>query len=75
MKDVFVNDFNNLTFNQIGNDSVIIQVKFYKPPNLLFQHLPVKEKVKNVEVNRLRNGYIIDILIYVDIQEIVKMGG
>ena len=75
MNDLFVNDFNNLTFNQIGNDSVIVKVKFYNPPNLLFQHLPVKEKVKNIEVNRLRNGYVIDILIYVDIHEIFKLGG
>ena len=39
------------------------------------QHLPVKEKVKKIEVNRMRNGYIIQYLTSVDIQEIVKIGG
>ena len=41
----------------------------------MFQHLLVKEKVKKVEVNRMRNGYIIDTLTSVDIYEIVKTGG
>ena len=41
----------------------------------MFQHVPVTEKVKNIEVNRLRNGYKIDPLISVDIQEIGKIGG
>ena len=36
--------------------------------------MPVKEKVKNIEINRLRNGYIIDTLTSVDIYEIVKTG-
>ena len=39
------------------------------------QHLPVREEVKKIEVNRIRNGYIIDILTSVDIQEIVKIAG
>ena len=50
-------------------------MKYYNPPNPIFQHLPVKEKVKKIEVNRMRNGYIIDTLTSVDIQEIVKIGG
>ena len=33
----------------------------------MFQHLPVEEKVKNVEVNRMKNGYIIHVLTSVDI--------
>ena len=37
--------------------------------------MPVKEKVKNVEGNRMRNGYIIDTLTLVDFCEIVKIGG
>ena len=50
-------------------------MKYYNPPNLIFQHLPVKEKAKKIEVNRMRNGYIIDTLTSVDICEIVKIGG
>ena len=51
------------------------QNKFYNPTNLIFQHLPVEERVKKIEVNRMRNGSIIDTLTSVDIQEIVKVGG
>ena len=48
----------------------------------MFQHLPVKEKIKNPyknnrlqEINRMRNGIIVDTLASVDIVEIVKCGG
>ena len=75
MNNVYVEAFNNQTFNQDGDESAILRIKYHKPPNLIFQHLPVKEKVKNVEVNRMRNGYIIDTLKSVDICEIVKIGG
>ena len=56
MNDVLVNDLNNQTFNQDGNESAILKIKYYNPPNLIFQHLPIKEKVKNIEANRMRNG-------------------
>ena len=76
MNDVLVNDFNNQTFYQDGNDSTTSEIKYYNPPNLIFQHLPIiNEKVKNVEVNRMRNGYIIDTLTSVDNCETVKKGG
>ena len=75
MNKTYVEAFNNETFNQDGDESAILRIKYYNPPNLIFQHLPVKEKVKNVEVNRKRNGYIIDVLTSVDICEIVKNGG
>ena len=75
MKNVYVEAFNNHTFNQDGDESAILRIKYYNPPNLIFQHLPVKEKVKNIEVNRMRNGYFIDTLTSVDICEIVKIGG
>ena len=74
MNDVYVEAFNNQTFNEDGNESAILTIKYYNPSNLIFQHLPVKEKIKKVEVNRMRNGYIIDTLTSVDIQEIVKVG-
>ena len=75
MNDIVVEAFNNKTFNQDGDESAILKIKYYNPPNLLFQHLPVKEKVKEIEVNRMRKGYIIDTLRSADICEIVKMGG
>ena len=75
MNDVYVEAFNNQTFNEDGDESAILTIKFYNPPNLIFQHLPIKEKVKKIEVNRMRNGYIIDTLTSIDIQEIVKIGG
>ena len=75
MNNVYVEAFNNQTFNQDGDESAILTIKYYNPPNLIFQHLPVKEKVQNIEVNRMRNGYIIDTLTSVDICEIVKIGG
>ena len=39
------------------------------------QHFPNKEKEEKIEINRMRNGYIIDLLIYVDIQDIIRIGG
>ena len=30
--------------SQDGNESAILRVKFYNPRDLIFQHLPVKEK-------------------------------
>ena len=75
MNKTYVEAFNNQTFNQDGDESAILGIKYYNPPNLIYQHLAVKEKVKNVEVNRMRNGHIIDVLTSVDICEIVKIGG
>ena len=75
MNNLYVEAFNNQTFNQDGDESAILRIKYYNPRNLIFQHLPVKEKVKNVEVNRMRNRYIIETLTSVDICEIVKSGG
>ena len=75
MNHVYVEAFNNQTFNEDGDESAILTIKYYNPPNLIFQHILVKGKVKKVEINRMRNGYIIDTLTSVDIQEIVKIGG
>ena len=75
LNDVYLEAFNNQTFNQDGDESTILGMKYYNPPNLIFQHLPVKEKNKKVEVNIMWNGYIIDTLTAVDICEIVKIGG
>ena len=75
MNHVYVEAFIKQTFNQDGDGSAILTIKYHNPPNFIFQHLPVKEKVKKKEVNRMRNGYIIDTLTSVDNQEIVKIGG
>ena len=62
--------------------SVFLTVKYHNPENLIFQHLSVKEKIKNPyknnrleELNRMRNGIITDTLTSVDIVEIVKCRG
>ena len=75
MNHVYVEAFNNQSFNEGGDESAILTIRYYNPPNLIFHHLPVKEKVKKTEVNRMRNGYITDTLTSVDIQEIVEIGG
>ena len=50
MKDIFVDDFINETFNQDENDSAILKVKCYNPPNQIFQVLPVREKIKKYKL-------------------------
>ena len=75
MNSFYVQKFKNQTFIQDGNESAILKLNNYNPPDLIFQHLPVNGTDKNIEVNRMRIGYIIDTLTSVDIQEIVRMGG
>ena len=75
MNDVYVEAFNNQTFNEDGDESAMLTIKYYNPPDLIFQHLPVKEKGEKIQVNRMRNVYIIDTLTSLDFQEIVKIGG
>ena len=57
-------------------------MKHHNPENLVFQHLPEKEMIKNPykdkryeEIQRKKNGIIIDTLSSVEIVEIVKCGG
>ena len=75
LNNVHVEAFNNQTFNQDGDESAILGIKDYNPRDLIFQHLPVKEKVKKIEVIGMRKGYIIDTLTSIDICEIVKTCG
>ena len=72
MNDEIVQKFNTQTFTQ---GSAILKVLYYNPEDLIFQHIPIKETVKNIELNRMRNGYIIETLTSVDIHEIIKIGG
>ena len=76
INDVYVESFNDETFSQQYDESDILKIKNYNPPNLEFQQLPVKEKVqKNIKVIRMKNGYVIDILTSVDTKGFVKIGG
>ena len=72
MNDELVEKFNNQTFSK---GSAFLKIKYYNPKNVIVKHLPIKEREKKIEINRMRNGYIIDILTSVDIQEIVKIVG
>ena len=72
MNNKLVEKFNTGNFTQ---GSGILKIKYYNPKNLIVQHIPIKEKEKKIEINRMRNGYIIDTLTSVDIQEIVRVGG
>ena len=72
MNDELLEKFNTGNFTQ---GSAILKIKYYNTRDLSVQHLPFKEKVNEMEINRMRNGYIIDTLTSVDIQEIVKIGG
>ena len=81
MNDSICTLFNTGRWNELDR-SAFLTVKYHNPENLIFQHLPVKEKVNNPyknnrleEINRMRNGIIIDTLTSVDIVEIVKCGG
>ena len=51
MNDIYVEAFNSQTSNQDSNERAILKRKYYNQGNIIFQHLPVQEKVKNIEVN------------------------
>ena len=72
MNNELIKKFNTGNFIQ---GSAILKVKYYNPKNLIVQHITVKEKKKKIEINRMRNGYIIETLTSVDIQEIIKTDG
>ena len=81
MSDVVCTLLNSGRWNEL-NRSAFLTIKYHNPANLVFQHLPIKEKIKNPyknnrleEINRMRNGIIIDTLTSVDIVEIVKCRG
>ena len=72
MNKKLVEKFNTGTFTK---KSAILKINYYNPKKLIVQHLLVKEKENKIEINRMRNGVLIDTLTSVDIQEIVKIGG
>ena len=72
--------FNSGRWNEL-NRSAFLAVKYHNPENLVFQHFPAREKIKNPyknkrfgENNRTRNDIILDTLTGVDFVEIVKCG-
>ena len=72
MNEELVKKINTSNFTQ---GSAILKIRYFNPKNLIFQHLPVKERGKKIETNRMGNGYIVDYLTSVDIQAIVEIGG
>ena len=72
MNNELVEKIINSNFNQ---GSAIFKIKYYNPKDIVVQHLPIKEKIIKIEINRMRNGFIVDYLTSVDIQEIFKIGG
>ena len=81
MSDAVCSLFNSGKWNEL-NRSAFLTVKNHNPENLVFQHLPIKEKIENSyknnrleEINRMKNGRILDTLTSVDIVEIVFYGG
>ena len=64
-----------INIGNFNHRSGFLKVKHYNPPEIIFQHLPVKERINKIEVKRLRNGYIIDTLTSVDIKETRRIGG
>ena len=76
---VFTTDMNHDLVEKFSNQSftqgiAILKVKYYNPKNLIVQLLPVIERVNRTEVNRTRNGYTLQTLTSVDIQEIFEIG-
>ena len=47
MNKTYVEAFNKQSFNEDGEESAILTIQYYNPPDLIFQHLPIKEKLKN----------------------------
>ena len=59
MNDELVEKFNKGKFNQ---GSAILKIKYYNLRNIVDQNLLVKELVNKTEINRMRIGYITQIL-------------
>ena len=67
-----VKTFNEGKFTQ---GSATLKIKYKNSKVLIVQHIPVKERENECEIKGMRNAYIIDTLISVDIQKIVKNDG
>ena len=72
MDDELVEKFSSGNFIQ---DGALLKAKNYISPDLIFQQLHVKERVNEIEVNRMRNAYNIDTLTSVDVMGIIRIEG
>ena len=72
MNDELVKKFSTQTFTQW---SALLKIRYCNSKDLIVHHLPVEEREKKVDINCMRNGFIVDTLTSVGIQEIVKIGG
>ena len=70
MNDEPVEKFKNGNFTQ---GSAVLRIRYYNPKNIVVQHLSVEEREKKIEINRMQNGWIVDTLTSVDIQENIKI--
>ena len=52
MINVHVEVFNFESFNENGNESAILENKFYNPHEFTFDHFPVKEKINSIDVKK-----------------------
>ena len=54
--------------------TVLLKVLYYNPSDSVFLHLPVGEEIEKTEINRLKDGYIIDTLTNVASRENFILG-
>ena len=71
MNKALVEKFNNQTFTQ---GSAILKINFYNRKDLIIHHISAKGRVNKMEINRIRNRYIVDVLTVFEIQENFKIG-
>ena len=72
MNNELVEKFNTQSFAQ---GSGTLKLKYCNQADIILNHIPKKEIVGKIEMNRLRNGSILDTLTSADIQLIVEIGG
>ena len=80
MSDAVCSLFNSGRWNELKR-CAFLTVNYHNPENLIFQRLPVKEKIEKPyknnrlqEINRMRNGVTIGTLTSVDNIEVLKFG-
>ena len=72
MRDEFVEKISTQSFSR---ENANLKVLYSNASEWILQHLAVREKVKKTQINKLRNGHVIDAINSVDIQKIVKLAG
>ena len=72
MNDEFVERFNS---NIVNQGTAILKVKYYNPPELIFQHPPVEERLNIIEGIGMGNVFIIETVTSFDIKGIIRVGG